>query len=427
MRRIDMLSENHNIMLIVNKILVVLYAFWYCFCRMVHRNRISKNSEEKNVLVIFHFPGFGDFICWLVFLQSSELACLRERGYRVVVALDSKLYNFLRALHLTGNYDYIPLNLELNNRFCLSLFKNNLKALKIGKWGSCWAMPRTGTYIKLLLMCIDVKAVSYVEYDLSYDKFSFDGFLDNFIKNIKPVILKYNIMAFEMYKQFFERIFPNVDAKTRIPYIKPIAKVDVPSLKYCIVNGSIATNGHAYQYRKWDYMKFAHVVDFIAKEMGIKVCFCGDKNDIDSNKKIVKELKNKNNVIDCTGRTSFVEWVELTRNAEFVLGNDSGYIHLAAAVGTQAFVIAGYWNYGRFLPYKVDIVGKDDKLPILINVERPPCTFCSVDSIIENNPEAKKAKQICDNCVARMGVYKCINDISVERAIDVIRKNYISK
>lgn len=49
-----------------------------------------------------------------------------------------------------------------------------------------------------------------------------------------------------------------------------------------------------------------------------------------------------------TAKTSFDEWVEVLRNAEFIFGNDSGYIHLASMLRTKSFVIAGFWNYGRF-------------------------------------------------------------------------------
>ena len=94
-----------------------------------------------------------------------------------------------------------------------------------------------------------------------------------------------------------------------------------------------------------------------------------------------------------------------------MIGNDSGYIHLSYALGVQAFVTAGYWDYGRFWPYvKHD---DEDAVPIDIRAARPECALCAYGN---NSPK----KHECDLLVKEKGIYKCIDDISVEDAIKVI-------
>ena len=192
--------------------------------------------------------------------------------------------------------------------------------------------------------------------------------------------------------------------------------------KYCIISCGINIH-HLYSCRSWLIENFAEVIYYIQDNLDLHIILCGDQNDIERTKKLYSFLKNTNNVINMTGKTSFEEWIELTKNAEFVFGNDSGYIHLAAALGTQAFVLMGFWNYGRFHPYQISNEKKNYKKPILIHALRPDCALCAYKRIIKNDVKAQAAKHLCDEEVKKNSVYKCIGDIGVDSAISAI-KNY---
>lgn len=103
----------------------------------------------------------------------------------------------------------------------------------------------------------------------------------------------------------------------------------------------------------------------------------------------------------------------LPYRAKFVFGNDSGYIHLAAYLGVQSFAIAGYWNYGRFLPYRGEYVKREAR-PIDIRRPMVSCVDCAHRDVNDS------MKQQCNLLVNSKGVYKCVWDISVQQVEETL-------
>lgn len=202
-----------------------------------------------------------------------------------------------------------------------------------------------------------------------------------------------------------------------IQYRIPILRYWNYRRNYCVVSAGIA-NGHDNQPRAWGLHNFKIIVDYILKNTDLDVVLTGSSEDAETNKKLFYALNDSKRVINFSGQTTFEEWVEMIRNAKFVFGNDSGYIHLASILNTQSFVISGYWNIGRFLPYEKDT--PDILTPIDIRVDKPECCLCNVLSC--NND----AKRECDKFVKMKGTYKCIYDIKPEMVIKRL-KEYMMK
>ena len=70
-------------------------------------------------------------------------------------------------------------------------------------------------------------------------------------------------------------------------------------------------------------------------------------------KKIKKNISNKK-LIDITGKTSLLEFIELIRLSKLVIANDSASVHIANAVETKSICISDGNNFGRFVPYPKD-------------------------------------------------------------------------
>ena len=79
------------------------------------------------------------------------------------------------------------------------------------------------------------------------------------------------------------------------------------------------------------------------------------------------------------GQTSLPELIEIIRGAEFMVTNDTSAVHFAAAVNTQAFCIWGPWEYGRFLPYEVELT-EGRNLPIVCYHDMK-CRNCLLDGV----------------------------------------------
>jgi heptosyltransferase-3 len=99
--------------------------------------------------------------------------------------------------------------------------------------------------------------------------------------------------------------------------------------------------------------------------------------------------------IDLTGRTSYMESAEILRRCAFYLGNDSGAMHLAAAVGTRCVAIfSARDTAGAWYPYGTGHT---------VLRKRVECEGCMLTECIEQK-------------------MKCIADISVDEVINACGK-----
>ena len=85
----------------------------------------------------------------------------------------------------------------------------------------------------------------------------------------------------------------------------------------------------------------------------IKILICGSKKEkalindfmIDFESDFLKDIYGK----------SLLEFIEIIRNALFIIGNDSSPVHIASLVKTKSICIYGGKLFKRFLPYPKDL------------------------------------------------------------------------
>jgi len=119
-----------------------------------------------------------------------------------------------------------------------------------------------------------------------------------------------------------------------------------------------------------------------------KVIICGTNSEADLIKNIVKDINSK--LILLRIGKSLLEYIEIIRNAEVLIGNNSSSVHIASFVKTKSICIYGGQLYGRFLPY-----------PEWIN-NRPLVIF---------NNQCKENDWECAN------FHNCLNQIGVQEVI----------
>ncbi len=123
-------------------------------------------------------------------------------------------------------------------------------------------------------------------------------------------------------------------------------------------------------------------------EKGGAVIILGTDKEKDTAKAVLKNL-NSSKCLDMTGKTSLIELIYLLKKSKLCIANDSGIMHLAAALDTAGIAI-----YGSTDPYATSPVRKNWKL--LIN------------------------KQECAPCFKRecpLGTSKCMHAIPAEAVI----------
>jgi len=147
---------------------------------------------------------------------------------------------------------------------------------------------------------------------------------------------------------------------------------------------AVIVPGARWKTKMWPPEKFGNLSGMLP----LNTVIVGSKRDVDIADKVVALSKGK--AISLAGKTDLKELIEVTRGAKFVISNDSGPMHIAAALGIPVFAIFGPTDPLRTGPY-----GEGHT----IIREAIPCSPCF--------------KKACNNL-------KCMNRLSVEKIYGII-------
>ncbi|NPA39621.1 MAG: glycosyltransferase family 9 protein [Thermodesulfobacteria bacterium] len=106
-------------------------------------------------------------------------------------------------------------------------------------------------------------------------------------------------------------------------------------------------------WRGWKKQKFAELISKVAK-MGYFVILTGGKREYLLNEEVISlinEEKIKNKVFNFAGKTNLRELAYLLTNFEVFISNDTGPMHLSAAMGTKTIGLFGPNLPERFAPF----------------------------------------------------------------------------
>jgi ADP-heptose:LPS heptosyltransferase len=122
--------------------------------------------------------------------------------------------------------------------------------------------------------------------------------------------------------------------------------------------------------RQWPAERFAAVIDsIIEKNPFLTAVISGSKGDIAAAAELTACCRSADKVIDLCGKTSLRQLFSNVRNAEFIITNDTGTLHIAALLNKKTFCIGGNWHFGAYTPdpcYKFNT---------FIHVDTP-CKYC---------------------------------------------------
>ena len=125
--------------------------------------------------------------------------------------------------------------------------------------------------------------------------------------------------------------------------------------------------------RLWPTVRFGEVLSKLIDSTGWRAVLCGSTSERGLCNQVIHAAGRK--ALNLAGETSLPELAEVIRQAEFLIGNESSSVHLAAAVGTPSVCILGGGHYGRFMPYVID-EGVDHTAPVPVS-HRMGCFGCN--------------------------------------------------
>ncbi len=117
--------------------------------------------------------------------------------------------------------------------------------------------------------------------------------------------------------------------------------------------------------KRWKPERYAELADWLIAQKRAQILFVGVKDEIP----IINQIQNlmQGNAFNIAGKTSIAQLASILHICNVFIGNDSGPMHLAAAVGTQTIGLYGPSDPKRFGP-----VG-DKCQTIQKKLDCPPC------------------------------------------------------
>lgn len=115
-------------------------------------------------------------------------------------------------------------------------------------------------------------------------------------------------------------------------------------IKKVVVNVT-ATN----PWKVWDIQNFIEIIEYLANEKGIQVIFIGAGSD----KKLYDDIKYSQELkikpVNLCGQLSIKDSLALLKEVDFILGNDSGTLHMASSVGTKVIGLYGPMPFEKWM------------------------------------------------------------------------------
>jgi heptosyltransferase-1 len=149
---------------------------------------------------------------------------------------------------------------------------------------------------------------------------------------------------------------------------------------------AVIVPGARWKTKVWPSKKFGK----LSSKLPIMTVIVGSKTDIDIANEIVALSKGK--ATSLADKTDLKELIEVIRNARFMVSNDSGPMHIAAALGIPVFAIFGPTDPLRTGPYgEGHTVIREDI----------PCVPCF--------------KKTCNDI-------RCMNNLSAEKVYEIIKR-----
>jgi len=177
----------------------------------------------------------------------------------------------------------------------------------------------------------------------SWQKLLTDSYYTQLIQSKKEITFE-----FIKNKEFFE-VFLNKNLFTNlsIPFEKKNHKE-----KYAVI-----VPGAGAKFRRWSAKNFAEIADFIIQRKKLKIKILGSKKDSEIAEKIIHKSNYPKKIENLIGNT-LQNSINVIGNSNLLISNDTGAVHIAAAIDTPTLCISNGNHFGKFHPYPKKISKK---------------------------------------------------------------------
>lgn len=313
------------------------------FLKKIFYNQLrdTVRDDRKRVLIV-RLDVIGDFILWID--AAKELRCLfPQRDYSITLVGNSIWTS------LAKNLDYFDEVWPLDRQ---ALIKSSFKFVRFVR--------------KLSSVCFDT-----VLHPVYSREFLFgDFFVWACTAQAKIGMEGDNLNESRWQKRLGDRFYtrlilcPNntqTELERNAVFMRAIGLSDfragtsalaLPSETHLILPYTdyyVVVPGASVAARRWPVANFASLIEKTQAMSGLPAVVCGGPTE----KALGETLEETTSspVLNLVGKTSLSELVSIIAGARFLIGNETGAVHIAAAVRTPSVCILGGGHFGRFIPY----------------------------------------------------------------------------
>lgn len=299
---------------------------------------LLKPKNENYDLLLIRTDGIGDYIIWLDSLRAYKDI---YKNKKVMLICSSQVFDlanldpFFTKIISINKSDF----LQIRYRYRIT------KKIRNYYFNNAISPIFTRGYISDSLMSI-VRSDQKIGFNgdssnmFYWQKCYMDLFYTKLINSPKN-----NQMEIYTNAYFVQMLF-SIKYNVQLPILPKLPKCDFYFDKNYVALFLSATD----PFRIWNIDKFVDVAKSLSYKY--KIVLLGNGSfDYELSCVFVKLYKDDNNVVNLVNKTSFIETAQIVTNASFVIGNDSGGIHLAVSLKKPSLAIVSGAHLGRFLPY----------------------------------------------------------------------------
>ena len=372
-----------------------------------HQKKIRKESEQR-VLVLF-MPFIGDFLMYLNALNELT-KWYQQKGYQVDVAILKQNQSLVKQYCLFDDVLVFDQKQYMNQKS----YRQEIADWMERKKYEIAINPYFDTLLDADILAVLSRAPERITADR--EKYYSDQLaVMKKIKNTinahaytRRIVYTEKVMDFRKTAYFLQQL--GIPFQAQVSYLPPLeVDVELPAKLYCVLAPGASKTG-----KRWEPEKFAQMAEYMVQQYGLQVCICGTAGEQEIAEQILSHVKGETKqIINCMGKYSMAQYIELIRHAKVVLTNDSAPVHIASATGTRSVCIIGGWDYKRLIPYQIEVETPGTVVPDYVYSGQMPCFNCFDVRVAYGNQE-------CAERIQQQKTYPCIASISVSDVKDVL-------
>lgn len=127
--------------------------------------------------------------------------------------------------------------------------------------------------------------------------------------------------------------------------------------------------------KKWPIERYAEIAKRQFKKTKFPIVLCGTDADHETTNMLKKSIESDVEVIDIVGQTTLLEFIEVVRNAELIITNDTSTYHIGVVNEVPTAIITGGYTYARYVDYTFKRQNEFSSPTIIVH--QMPCFNCN--------------------------------------------------